>query len=175
MIEDPLLACAGTSEEARRDSGIAQPLTPPDEDSSKQLSLSPQVPSSPGSAPDEGEQCELEVEPSENVSATDEPNMVIHAKVYAIADKYDIPGLKDLAKGKFEAQVSKHWDCVEFSDALEEVYCSTVDGNRGLRDIVLQAFRENPRLVMKPEVESAVRDLAPLAFDLYKIASGLPV
>ena len=92
-----------------------------------------------------------------------------------MTSRYDVPGLKDLARRKFEVQVAQHWDCAEFPDALEEVYCSTVDTDRGLRDIVLQTFRENPRLAMKNEVEGAVRDLAPLAFELYKVASGLPI
>jgi hypothetical protein len=83
--------------------------------------------------------------------------------------------LKDLARRKFEAQVAQHWDHAEFAEALEEVYCTTIDTDRGLRDVVLHTFRENPRLTMKVEIEAAVRDLAPLAFELYKVASGLPV
>ncbi|KAI9657325.1 MAG: hypothetical protein M1821_003005 [Bathelium mastoideum] len=172
MIEDPLLACAATNPASQAMSNL--PLTPPEDDSDyKQLHFSPKLPSSPESLPEEGD--DIAFEPLEPVQATKEPNMVLHAKVYAIADKYDIPGLKELARRKFEAQVAQHWDATEFPDALEEVYCSTIDTDRGLRDVVLQAFRENPRLAMKAEVEAAVRDLAPLAFELYKVASGLPV
>ncbi|KAF2232147.1 hypothetical protein EV356DRAFT_257268 [Viridothelium virens] len=172
MIEDPLLACAATNPVPQFDPD--RPLTPPEDDSeSKQLQAPTEFPSSSQSPSDEGE--DFEFEPSDPVQATKEPNLVLHAKVYAIADKYDIPGLKALARRKFEVQVAQHWDCAEFPDALEEVYCSTIDTDRGLRDVVLQSFRENPRLAVKAEVEAAVRDLAPLAFELYKVASGLPV
>lgn len=48
-------------------------------------------------------------EPSPLATAT--PHLVLHAKMYSIADKYGISGLKSLALDKFKIQLTKHW-CV---------------------------------------------------------------
>ncbi|KAL8955691.1 MAG: hypothetical protein Q9193_006549 [Seirophora villosa] len=60
-----------------------------------------------------------------------------NAAVYALAEKYDIPALKNLAKGKFEARCRGfRWADVNLVAALEVVYSSTPATDRGLRDIM---------------------------------------
>ena len=84
MIEDPLLACAATNPVPQSQGEL--PMTPPEEGSElKQLHISPKLPSSPESLPEEGE--DFAFEPLEPIQVTKDPNMVLHAKVYAIADK----------------------------------------------------------------------------------------
>ncbi|KAK8184853.1 uncharacterized protein BKA78DRAFT_322883 [Phyllosticta capitalensis] len=103
------------------------------------------------------------------------PNLVVHAKVYAIAEKYGITGLKDLARHKFSIQAEHHWATLEFADSIPEVYETTVDSDRGLRDIVIQSFREHPQLARSKDMELVVRDTPGLAWELFRMGWGLPV
>ncbi|KAI4088817.1 MAG: hypothetical protein LQ344_005794 [Seirophora lacunosa] len=60
-----------------------------------------------------------------------------NAAVYALAEKYDIPALKNLAKEKFEARCRGfRWADANLVVALEMVYSSTPETDRGLRDIM---------------------------------------
>ena len=77
---------------------------------------------------------------------SEESHLVLHTQVYALAEKYDIPSLKQLARSKFEMAMACFYDSPDFADAIEEVYCSTIDSDRGLRDIVLEAFKSHPQL-----------------------------
>ena len=89
--------------------------------------------------------------------------------------KYDIPALKSLAKRKFEMAMACFYDSPEFADAIEEVYCSTIDNDRGLRDVVLQAFRSHPQLCGTQDVFSVIKRTPTLAFELWKVERGIPV
>lgn len=41
--------------------------------------------------------------------ATSEPNLVLHARMYAAARKFGVDGLKALALDKFKIQLTRHW------------------------------------------------------------------
>ena len=56
--------------------------------------------------------------------------------VYSIADKYDIKGLKMLAKAKFESRASLAWGCEDYPAVVAKVFDTTPDTDVGLRDIV---------------------------------------
>jgi len=104
-----------------------------------------------------------------------ESHLVLHTRVYALAEKYDIPSLKQLARRKFEVAMACYYDSPEFADAIEEVYCSTVDTDRGLRDVVLQAFRSHPQLACTQDVYAVIRDTPTLAVELFKLERGIPI
>jgi len=77
-----------------------------------------------------------------------QPNMVevvnpltIHATMYALGDKYQVEGLGELAKVKFESCLAEHAQSEDFVNAVQIAYSSTPDSNRGLRDAVVKAFR----------------------------------
>ncbi len=65
-----------------------------------------------------------------------EPTLVTHAKAYALAEKYIIDGLKGLALRKFKV-ATESLDVDHFLQATQEVYTSTIEGDRGLRDVVV--------------------------------------
>src|SRR4051794_17257066 len=65
------------------------------------------------------------------------PSLVIHAKVYTLAEKFLIPGLKALAIRKYKAAASASLGIDDFLQSVQEVYTSTVESDRGLRDIVV--------------------------------------
>ncbi|KAF2732370.1 hypothetical protein EJ04DRAFT_337916 [Polyplosphaeria fusca] len=171
MVEDPLLAMMSAA------SNTTQPMTPPEEQANQFDSDVPaKYPDMPMAEEydDEEEESFEEVEP-EPTPNEEKAQILIHAKVYAIADKYGIPGLKALARKKFAQQTELHWTSAEFADACQEAYETTVDSDRGLRDVVIQTFRANPSLSLRKDVELAVRETPGLAFELFRMASGLPV
>jgi len=102
-------------------------------------------------------------------------SLMDHAKVYAIAEQYGILGLKGLAKKKFAAQVEHHHGSSEFAECLQEIYQTTPHTDRGLRDIILSAFRKHPELIRRQDIENSVRLTADLAWDLCMMGLGLPV
>ena len=89
--------------------------------------------------------------------------------------RYGIAGLKSLARSKFSYQISTHLSSPEFADACQEAYETTFHTDRGLRDVIIQTFRANPDLSMREDVEVVVRETPGLAFELFRMASGLPV
>lgn len=104
-----------------------------------------------------------------------ESNLVLHTRVYSLAEKYDIPSLKQLAKTKFEMAMACYYDSPEFAEAIEEVYCTTIDSDRGLRDVVLQAFKSHPQLANTQDVFGVIKDTPSLALELFKVERGIPV
>ena len=60
---------------------------------------------------------------------------MINAKVYAMAEKFDIPQLKVLAKEKF-AKHACAWPILDFASVAHEVLTSTPTSDQGLREIV---------------------------------------
>ena len=97
----------------------------------------------------------------------------IHAKVYALADKYGIHDLKDLAQAKFAEAASRDWNSSSFPHAIQTVYLSTPESNQGLRDIVVNTISQHKELLEKAEVETFVKEINGLAFGLLQSAWGL--
>ena len=93
--------------------------------------------------------------------------LVLHAKVYALAEKYEVSGLKEMAQRCFQL-VSNCGGCCskEFAQACEFVYTTTIDSDRGLRDVVVQALHENPRALDEEHIRRAMRLQPDLPYDL---------
>jgi hypothetical protein len=89
--------------------------------------------------------------------------------------RYGITGLKVLARQKFAQDLEVHLDSPDFPEACQEAYESTFHTDRGLRDVIIQAFRANPGLSLRQDVELVVRETPGLAFELFRMASGLPI
>ncbi|KAJ4328724.1 hypothetical protein N0V84_000723 [Fusarium piperis] len=66
-------------------------------------------------------------------------SMAFEAQVYQIADKYDIDSLKEHAKENFSTAVDIGWSMDDFPLAITLAYTTTPPGDRGLRDVVIQA------------------------------------
>lgn len=69
--------------------------------------------------------------------------MRFNIKVYQIADKYGIPKLKYQAQKSFEKILQTCWSMDDFPLAIEEVYDTTPEGDRGLRDPIVDIAREH--------------------------------
>lgn len=94
--------------------------------------------------------------------------LVIHAKMYAIAEKYNIIGLKQLAKERFEPECEYFWNHSEFPIAANIVYDSTPENDKGLRDIVVKTIVSHMELLQKPEIEAVMTDYSGLLFGVLK-------
>lgn len=167
LVEDPLLATMAAA-------NTSMPLTPPaDEPTFQNLDAWSKMPDTPMA--DQFMVDQLESEQEEPTVDVQKSHLVTHAKVYAIAEKYGIAGLKVLARQKFAQELDLHLDGPDFPEACQEAYESTFHTDRGLRDVIIQAFRANPGLSLREDVELAVRETPGLAFELFRMASGLPI
>lgn len=176
QIQDPLLAQAGfynTPED---------PITPPGSshgEARSSFDFADKAPRTPpkarsGTPPLEADLGSDEEEYEEDYESTEyESHLLLHTQVYALAEKYDIPSLKQLAKRKFEMAVACYYDAPELADAIEFVYTSTVDSDRGLRDVVMQLFRNHPQLANTQDVFAVIKETPTLALDLWKVERGL--
>lgn len=102
------------------------------------------------------------------LKADPDASLSTHAQVYAIADKYNISGLRALAVEKYERAASKYWDTEGFPPSIHIVYSSTPDEDRDLRDIVVKTVSDHMGLLGTPEMEATMRELNGLAFDVLK-------
>src|SRR5436190_5739084 len=63
------------------------------------------------------------------------PALFSSIRIYAVAEKYGIKDLKQLAQSRFSTWASNNWNHSEFLMMVQEVYGSTPSSDRGLRDI----------------------------------------
>ena len=63
--------------------------------------------------------------------------------MYGVADKYDIPFLKALSKGKLQAQLDGPMDIPRFLKAVRTIYTTTLSSDRGLRDLLLPVLKQH--------------------------------
>ncbi|KAL0929520.1 BTB/POZ domain-containing protein [Colletotrichum truncatum] len=94
------------------------------------------------------------------------PSILLHARVYTLAENYAISGLKDLAITKFKTATIREWDPASFLRAAHEAYTSTIDTDRALRDTILQEFAKHKDLLDSDEAKALFGDLGSFAYDL---------
>jgi hypothetical protein len=92
--------------------------------------------------------------------------LLIHAKMYEIGDKYQISGLKDLSKFKFELACARFWDDEIFAQAAGHAFSTTPEEDGGLRRIVVKTISEHMGLLKKGEVGALMAEFNGLAFGL---------
>ncbi|KAI0859965.1 hypothetical protein F4860DRAFT_481275 [Xylaria cubensis] len=93
-------------------------------------------------------------------------SLVLHAKIYALAEKYNICGLKDFALQEFKAAAAEHWATPGFLEAARVAYISTIEADRGLRDVVVTTFHRHSELLNQEETLSVLKESGMLAYDL---------
>lgn len=69
-------------------------------------------------------------------------SLMINVQVYAMADKFDMPELKVLAKEKF-LKCAQCWPLPEFPTVVHEALSSTPESDRGLRDIIRRIMADH--------------------------------
>jgi hypothetical protein len=98
--------------------------------------------------------------------------LLTHAKMYEIADKYDVVGLKDLVKEKFGRSCQHFWDEPTFASAAHYAFLTTPDHDEGLRDIISRTITDHIKvLVKKPEIKVLLKEFNDLAYGLLKMTT----
>ncbi|KAJ5055132.1 hypothetical protein J3E74DRAFT_442477 [Bipolaris maydis] len=98
-------------------------------------------------------------------------DLLLHAQLYAVAEKYQVSGLKPLVTRKFSTACAVFWrEAHEFVAAARVVFESTPDSDCGLRGVVVQTlFDHLPDLIARPEVEALLVDKAEVALRLLEM------
>ena len=98
-----------------------------------------------------------------------------HAKIYSLADKYAISGLKRFARDQIRDTLNVYpcytgpypsgtWD--DLVACVKEIYTETPQDDRGLRDLITSTFRRNMHLVESEELKPLMLEIAQLSFDV---------
>jgi hypothetical protein len=92
-----------------------------------------------------------------------------HAKMYEIGDKYGVIGLKELAREKFLRATAKYWNDEQFAPAAYYAFNTTPEEDKGLRDVVSNTISAHMELLNKPAVETLLTEFNGLAVGLLKM------
>jgi len=84
--------------------------------------------------------------------------LVLHAKVYALGEKYEIKDMKDFALQKFRQDTKGGHTVESLTDAAREAYSSTIDEDRGMRDAVVNIVLLAPCLLEEEMFRDLVRE-----------------
>jgi len=93
----------------------------------------------------------------------------MHAKVFAIASKYDIRSLEFEARKKFKDKTQRSWEIADLIAAVHVVFNLTPDSESELRNILKDTMVGHAlTLVQHPDFEDAVASIDGLAYDLFR-------
>ena len=96
-----------------------------------------------------------------------------HCKVYVLAEKYDVPELKNLAKSKYEKSISNDWDNDwdddDFIQSLRLMYDETPKSERDLKDVAITvACHQKERLLCYKPFTTLMEDIGEIGVDMMK-------
>jgi hypothetical protein len=91
-------------------------------------------------------------------SHDDPSDLLLHVKLYEVADKYDITGLKMLAREKFRRSCVIYWDHDSFPAALEYALSSTPDEDQGLKEIISETILAHASLLEEGAIEEIISE-----------------
>jgi hypothetical protein len=99
--------------------------------------------------------------------------LLMNAKVYVIAEKYDVGALKTLATKKYKEVLPRTWNSPSFIASLALLYDETPDTDCLLREVALNAAGEHAKdLVDRGEFAGLCRERGEIAFDVLKASLG---
>ncbi|EAT77701.2 hypothetical protein SNOG_14849 [Parastagonospora nodorum SN15] len=97
--------------------------------------------------------------------------LLLHAKMYEIGDKYDVIGLKQLAREKFLRASAKYWDSKHFAPAAHYAFSTTPEDDKGLRNAISNIVSQHMGLLNKPAVEALLTEFNGLAVGTHAMAA----
>ena len=74
----------------------------------------------------------------------------LHARMFALGDRYGIPGLRDVAVKKYSSRCTSS-EALEFMNSIYDVYEGTATSVRPLRDVVCIRMRDRLPKVLDEE------------------------
>ena len=77
-------------------------------------------------------------------------HLLMHVRIYTVADYLGMSDLKSYAQQGVVDVLHVYWQSkdLELMDALEEAFTATPDDDRGMRDVLVNALKEHPGLVV---------------------------
>ena len=94
--------------------------------------------------------------------------MELHAKVFAIASKYDIKPLQRTARKKLKDQTKCDWNVADLIAAMRIIFNQTPETELKLRGVLKDVIVEHAlTLVQHPGFDEAVAGINGLAYDLF--------
>lgn len=82
----------------------------------------------------------------------------LHARMFALGDRYDIPTLRDIAVKKYMSRGMVSWQPCEFLESIYDVYGRTPPSIRQLRNAATHLMRNNMQKVLKDAMVAIVYD-----------------
>ncbi len=80
----------------------------------------------------------------------------LHARMFALGDRYDIPGLRDVAVKKYSSRCAVSWEPLEFIESICDVYERTPSSIRHLSNAACILMRKNlPKMLDDEAVATA--------------------
>ncbi|KAM0139911.1 hypothetical protein ACHAP3_002972 [Botrytis cinerea] len=101
-------------------------------------------------------------------------DMVKHAKVYIIAEKFDIQPLKTLARQKYSSVANNYWNSCCFVQSIELIFDGTPDISEGdsLRKAVLEvASRYMKQLLVREDFAQMCQERGDIGFSILQWSS----
>lgn len=93
----------------------------------------------------------------------------MHARVFALAVKYQISGLRDIVRTKFTEVMKTAVTEQDIAGALAVTFLATPDEERDLRDSTIETLLGHEIGYLKfPAVEAAIKAIPGLCYDLLK-------
>lgn len=116
-----------------------------------------------------------EAKQQQQARATDQaPSLLINAKVYIIADKYELEALKWFACSKYKKVLWNTWNTPFFPESACHVLENTMETDRLLRDVIVRVASEHAKdLLDRDEFVEMLRNHGDIAADiLRKVVKG---
>lgn len=88
------------------------------------------------------------------------PAILLDVRVHAIADKYDVASLGNLAASKFADRAKQDWITTGFAQAIGEVYTSSADHKRELRGCLVFTAKQHATELFNEDYGAQFRDIA---------------
>lgn len=119
----------------------------------------------------------LQNTPSKRQKTNDEVEVVDHAneialltntQVYIMAEKYDVQGLKELAKIKYEELVDYYWRRPSFVTTLRLLFEGTPESDPLMKVAIKTAGQNARELVDKGEFATLCKECGELGFEIFK-------
>ncbi|CZR69761.1 uncharacterized protein PAC_19661 [Phialocephala subalpina] len=100
--------------------------------------------------------------------------LITCTRVFIMAEKYDIPDLKNLAKTKFEGAISTEWNTCALSVSLRLMYDELPESDRLIKDVAIEAAASHVKeLTDRGEFAALCRENGDIALDVLKACSNL--
>lgn len=140
---DRLIAFFYTGDYREDSSGVPE--------TNKELALTDELPSAPGFQQDTTDPSDDLMQISKGTTTVLKPSKAItNITMYAIGDRYNVGTLKELATKKFSALRSAEW-FDELPTVAEQIYTTTPENDRGLRDILQKACARHAESLIQDE------------------------